>query len=280
MHISAINYQSNHYPALLRDITSPPPKLFYRGQLPPERPTVAIVGSRRTSTYGRNITYRLASELAAAGVTIVSGLALGVDSVAHLAALDAGGITVAVLACGLDQVYPHSNRGLAERITERGAVISDYPERTQPLRHHFPARNRLIAGLSHAVIITEAAAKSGALITANFALEQNRQVMAVPGNITSPLSAGPNNLIKAGALPITDSSDVLAALDLEYSAQSVQADSREEALILELLAKGVNSTQRLIEESGLAAGQFANIISLMEISGKVRNLGAGNWVTR
>lgn len=279
MHISTINLQSPNYPKLLREISNPPTKLFIKGELP-DQPAVAIVGSRRPSQYGRQVTYRLASDLAKAGVTVISGLALGIDSVAHQAALEAGGRTIAVLACGLDRIYPSSNQGLAERVAGQGALISDYPKGTEPLRHHFPARNRIIAGLSQAVIVTEASAKSGALITANFALEQNRQVMAVPGNITSPMSAGPNNLIKAGALPITDSSDVLAALDVEYSTKKVRADSKEEALILELLEKGINSTQKLIEASGLAAAQFANIISLMEISGKVRNLGAGNWVPR
>ena len=282
MQVSTIKRQSSNYPILLEDIPSPPAQLFLHGQLPPQAVMVAIVGSRKCSDYGQAATYQLAYELARAGVVIVSGLALGVDTVAHTAALEAGGTTLAVQACGWDQIYPAANRGLAEQILRQGGgIISEYEKGMPALKQNFPARNRIIAGLCVATIVTEAAARSGALITANFALQQNRQVMAVPGNITNPLSAGPNNLLKAGATPITGSSDVLAALNFQIEqTQPTAPSSQEEAAILELLKQGCRTTQALIERSGLSAQQFASIISLMEITGQVRNLGAGNWVPR
>jgi DNA processing protein len=280
MQISKLNYKSSLYPKTLFEISHPPKQLFVLGKLS-TGPAVAIVGSRNPTEYGRQTTYDLAYQLAQAGVCIVSGLAYGIDAIAHQAAVDAKAPTIAVLGCGLDRIYPAGHRQLALKILEHGALVSEHSEGTPALRHHFPARNRIIAGLGQAIIVTEANASSGALITANFALEQNRLVMAVPGNITSPRSAGPNNLIKAGAIPVTDSSDVLAALDLEASStKPVKADSKEEALLLELMHQGAHTSQQLIEQSGLTASQFANIISLMEISGKVRNLGAGQWMSR
>lgn len=245
---------------------------------------IAVVGSRRPTAYGREVTYKLAYDLASAGVTVVSGLAYGLDGVAHQAALDAGGLTIAVLAHGLDKIYPSANRGLGEQILAHGgALISEYPVATPALKQHFVARNRLVSGLSSAVIVTEADASSGTLLTANFALQQNRVVMAVPGNITSPKSAGPNNLLRSGAVPVTSAEDVLAALELEspaLAAAPVKADSKEEAQILDLLRSGITTNQALLDHSGLAAAKFAHIISLMEITGKVRNLGAGQWVAR
>lgn len=280
MQISKLSYNQTNYPDLLRQIASPPKELFVLGKLP-VIPSVAIVGSRQATDYGKQITYKLASDLARSGIAIVSGLAYGIDAVAQQAAVENGGVAIAVLAHGLNQIYPVSNRGLAKLILKNGALVSEYPEGVEPRKWHFVARNRLISGLSKAVIITEANASSGSLITANFALEQNRLVMAIPGNITSPRSAGPNNLIKSGAIPITDASDVLAALNLNaISSQPVKAESREEASVLEFLNQGISSSQELIEKTGLSASQFANIISLMEITGKVRNLGAGQWVSR
>jgi DNA processing protein len=282
MQYSKLSHEDTHYPDMLRQI-KPAPKLLYISGKLPNGPYVAIVGSRRPTDYGRQVTYRLAGELAAAGVVIVSGLALGVDGLAHQAALEAGGVTVAVLGTAIDDIYPASNRGLARRILEKGAVVSEYGPGQSTHRGSFPARNRIISGLSLAVIVTEADASSGSLITANFALNQDRLVLAVPGNITSPRSAGPNNLLRSGAIPVTSASDVLAALDLDSPAlvkAPVKADSREEADILRLLGEGVHTSQDLIERTGLNAAQFANIISLMEITGKVRNLGAGQWIAR
>ncbi len=282
MQYSNISYKSSQYPGLLRGISSPPQQLFIQGQLP-TGPYVAMVGTRKPTDYGRLITHRLATDLARAGVVIVSGLALGIDAVAHQAAVEAGGQTVAVLGNGIGAIYPPSNRGLGEKIlASGGAIVSEYAPGVEPFKGNFPARNRIIAGLSLAVVVTEADASSGSLITANFALEQGRTVMAVPGNITSLRSAGPNNLIKSGALPVTDATDVLNGLDLEAKQlqQPVKADSAEEAQILQLMAAGHATTDALITASGLDAARFANIISLMEITGKVRNLGAGNWISR
>ncbi|HSX14396.1 MAG TPA: DNA-processing protein DprA [Candidatus Saccharimonadales bacterium] len=282
MQISEITPIDSNYPDSLREIPSVPKTLYFLGELP-NRPTVAIVGARRPTEYGKRVTYQLASELASAGIAIVSGLAYGLDSIAHTGALDAGGQTIAVLAGGLHKIYPAGHRNLAIRILQSGGgIVSEYPEGMPSLRQYFPARNRIVSGLSLAVIIPEAEASSGSLITAKFALNQNRLVMAVPGNITSPTSAGPNNLIRSGAIPVTNSSDVLAALDLTTAdaKPTAQPKSKEEALILELLEKGINSSEDLIQASELGASQFANVITLMEITGKVRNLGAGQWVAR
>lgn len=269
------------YPTLLGQIACPPKQLYVAGQLP-DLPAIAIVGTRKVSDYGKQVTYRLSYDLAKAGFVIISGLALGVDTIAHQAALDANGRTIAVLGNGLDEIYPRTNRSLATQIIKTGGgVISEYDPGTQPFKSNFPARNRIIAGLSLATIVTEAESKSGSLITANFALQQDRTVMAVPGSIFNPRSTGPNNLIKSGALAITSAVDVLAELGFSsptLAPKPVRADSDEEATILALISQGVATNQALIEQSGLEAAQFAHVISLMEITGKVRNLGAGQWV--
>lgn len=269
------------YPKLLREIHNPPAALYLQGELT-TRPLVAIVGSRRLSDYGRQVTYKLASELAAAGLGIVSGLAIGIDAVAHQAALDAGGYTVAVLGSGLNMVYPARNRELARQILDSGgALLTEQEADMPPLRHHFPARNRIIAGISLGVIITEAAQASGSLITARFAREENREVMAVPGDITHPLAFGPNSLIKSGAALVASAADVLAALGLSAGtalAPPAEPANAAEAQVLALLDEGVTASAELIRRSGLSASHFAQTISLMEITGKVRNLGSGTWI--
>ncbi|MBI4100894.1 DNA-protecting protein DprA [Candidatus Microgenomates bacterium] len=284
MKIKQITDRHENYPKLLTEIASPPKKLFYIGKLPADQPCVAIVGSRKATAYGRQVTEQLAGELAACGIIIISGLALGIDAIAHRAAVASGGRSLAVMGCGLDQIYPASNRGLAKQmLAQGGGLISEYEAGTPPLKHHFPARNRIITGLSLAVVITEAAAHSGALITANFALEQNRLVMAVPGNTTSKSSEGANNLLKAGAMAVTEARDVLNALDLEVpelKAKIARPASKEEALILDLLAQEITDSEELIVKSGWDAVKFNQVISLMELSGKVRNLGGGKWISR
>jgi DNA processing protein len=215
---------------------------------------------------------------------IVAGLAIGIDAVAHEAALDAGGYTVAVLGSGLNRLSPRQNQGLARRIARQGgAVISEQPADMPGFKQHFPARNRIISGLSLGVVVTEAAASSGSAITAQHATDQNREVMAVPGNITSLMSAGTNNLIRAGATPVTSAADVLTVLNLHAPAlpsEQAQPASRREAIILELLDQGASSSHELIARSGFSAADFAHTISLMEITGKVRNLGAATWIRR
>lgn len=284
MQITKITYRNSQYPDMLRHIAAPPKQLFCVGNLRTDIPLVAIVGTRKPTYYGRQITIQLARDLARSGVGIVSGLALGIDAIAHQAAVEAGGYTIAVQANGLNAIYPTSNRKLAIRILERhGAIVSEYEEGMPSLKQNFPARNRIISGLCRATIVTEADAKSGSLITANFAAEQNRLVMAVPGSITSPRSAGPNNLIKIGAIPVTNITDILAPLDLESQAVKVRpaaAQNAEEALIFKLIDQDISSSEQLIAESQMSASQFAHVISLMEITGKVRNLGAGTWIRR
>jgi len=281
MQISKISHNSSQFPDILRQLEQVPQSINILGNLPKDG-LVGIVGSRRPTPYGERVTYQLASELARAGAVIVSGLAIGIDSIAHRAALDVGGITVAVLAHGLDRIYPSRHRALAAEILKSGgALVSEYDTGTPPLPHQFAERNRIIAALSAAVIVTEAAEKSGALITARDALTLGRTVMAVPGNITSAFSAGPNNLLRTGATPITSSTDVIVALGFHArEAVPVSAQSAEEATVMRLLEDGVNTSEELIEKSSLSAASFANVISLMEITGKVRNLGAGNWVIR
>lgn len=280
MQISTISISSSKFPDSLREIPSAPKTINVLGNLT-NAPAISIVGSRVPTAYGKEMTHQLAYELARAGFTIVSGLALGCDGIAHRGALEAKGHTVAVLASPVDDVTPYSHRSLAKQILESGgAIVSEYPSGTPLAPWQFAARNRIVTGLSLGVIVTEAKASSGSLISANFALAQDRLVFAVPGPITSAMSAGPNNLIKAGAIPITGSADVLAALNFSthlVEAKPVAAKSHQEATILRLMGEGITTSQELIERSKLPAAEFANIISLMEITGKVRNLGAGHW---
>lgn len=266
------------YPPLLRMIPAPPPLLYVRGTLTPaDQRAVAIVGTRRPSNYGREVTHRLARDLATAGVTIVSGLALGVDTIAHTAALDAGGRTIAVLACGADRVYPERNRALAERIITAGTLISDYPLGTPPAPLNFPPRNRIIAGLSLATLVTEASEQSGALITVQFALDQGRDVMAVPGSIFNPLSAGPHRLIREGAAIITDASDVLEALSLDgpnrpnESPLELALTAEEEAIYRAVEAEPQH-IDAIGRTAGLPAAATAAALALLELKGIVRQV--------
>lgn len=283
MTIATIGRDDPTYPESLREIASPPQQLYSLGKLDIDWPLIAIVGTRKASTYGREVTRQLSGELARAGIGIVSGLALGIDAVAHRAALEAGGYTVAVMACGLDQLYPARNRQLGKDIlASGGAIISEYEVGMPPLKQHFPARNRIVAGLAHATLVTEAGERSGALITANFALEQNREVLAVPGNITQAGSQGANRLIQAGATPVTGTEDILACLDLSAPADrpAPEPASAEEACILELLAEGALDSSSLIEQTAWEAAEFNRIITLMEISGKIRRISGDTWIIR
>jgi DNA processing protein len=283
MQINQIFLQDDHYPAQLREISAPPSSLYVLGNLP-MRPMIAVVGTRSITAYGKQVTYDLAGELARAGFPIVSGLAYGVDAVAHRAALDAGGTTIAVLAGGLDHIYPTAHRELAlEIIAKGGALISENAVGSDSYKSSFVARNRIISGLSVGTVITESGPVGGALRTAKFTLDQNRTLMAVPGDITRLTAAGPNNLIRNGATPVTSSTDVLEALGLNTAAipaSLVRAQNPHEARIVELLKSGRSRSQELIDDTGLEAAEFASIISLMELTGKVRNLGAGVWAAR
>ncbi len=287
MNIQNIKYSSYDYPERLRQIASPPNLLYLVGNKELlndfERPWVAIVGTRFPTEYGRQVTYRLASELAASGAVIVSGLALGIDAIAHQAAIEQGAQVVAVQARGMDKIYPAENRELGKKILQYGgAIVSEYKAGTEAFKQNFIARNRIVSALSDAVLVTEAADESGTNHTIRFAEQQDKIIMAVPGNITSSRSAGPNNLLRKGAHPITNASDVFAQLNTKSGLElkPVKAASKEEAVLIDLMKEGTSNSEELIAQSGFSAAEFANIITLMEIAGKVHNLGAGTWVLR
>lgn len=269
------------YPRLLREIALPPPVLYVRGSLCAEDDwAVAVVGTRRVSAYGRQVTERLACELAAQRITIVSGLARGVDSIAHAAALDGGGRTIAVQGCGPDLVYPPENAKLAARVIERGAIITEFAPGTQPEAGNFPARNRLISGLSLGVLVTEAPEDSGALITTRFAAEQGRDVFAVPGNITSRGSGGSNRLIQDGARLVTEVRDVLEGLNLHLAPQQMELmellpeDETEAALLAQLGAAGEGlHVDELCRATGLPAATVSGTLVMLELKGQVRLVG-------
>jgi DNA processing protein len=283
MKIIYVKASASDFPQKLLTISEPPKGLFSLGDLKTalDGPTLAVVGSRKVTPYGRQVTDKLVREAAKQGITIISGLALGVDALAHQAALAEHGKTIAVLPSGLDKIYPASHRGLAEDILRAGgALITEYSAGTEPYPANFVARNRIVSGLADAVLITEAAVKSGTLHTANFALEQGKTVMAVPGNITSDLSAGTNNLIKSGAIPVTELRDILSAMGLEkMNSRAVKpvGDTEEESLILELLFNGVSDASELLHHTELAPHIFNQSLTMLEIQGKIKPLGAGNW---
>jgi DNA processing protein len=284
MKIQKIPQKASQYPPQLKTIPHPPKTIYAIGnsEILSQEPLVSMVGSRKVTSYGRLVTEQLATDLARQGIITVSGLALGVDSICHKASLRAKGKTIAVLPCGLDKVYPSSHLNLAkEIISSGGAIISEYEEGTPPLKQHFIARNRLVSGLSEGLIITESAKKSGTLHTAKFALDQNKIVMAVPGNINSPNSEGTNNLIKAGAIPITNTKDVLDALGYELinksNTQNLNADNEEEYSILSLIKCGHQDIDVLLSMSGLSPSNFNQTLTMLELSGKIHSVGAGKW---
>ncbi|MDB5164017.1 MAG: hypothetical protein JWS12_635 [Candidatus Saccharibacteria bacterium] len=273
------------YSEALRQAMPLPERLYYEGDLPAllEKRRLAVVGSRKASAYGKQVTTELVREVAVKGVVIISGLAFGLDSIAHRAALEAGGFTIAVLPAGLDTIYPTGHTALARQIIKQGgALVSEYPEHTTARKHHFIARNRIISALSEAVLIPEAASKSGSLHTAQFALEQGREVLAVPGNITSPLSVGTNNLIRTGATPITSAQDILESLNMDGALAQLEilAANDSEHAILSLLQKGVNEASSLLALSQLPPSDFNQTLTMLEISGKIRSLGGGHWAPR
>ncbi len=285
--ISIITWKDDLYPPLLRRIDYAPPVLYMCGSLNDDdrHYTLGIVGTRKMSSYGRQVTEHLASDLAKGKITIVSGLALGVDTVAHTAALDAGGRTIAVLASGLDIIYPHANFGLARRIVEsgQGALLTSFPLGVQPDRGNFPARNHIISALSLGVLVTEAPPKSGALITANSALEQGREVFAVPGGIFSLASAGVNKLIQDGAHPVTSVNDIIENLNIQMllehaEAQAVLPDNVEEHTLLKLLSHEPTHIDVLIRDSTLEAPTVSATLTMMELKGMIRAVGGMQYV--
>ncbi len=282
----AIRINDEQYPPRLREIPQPPQVLYIRGHIPSNRPMVAVVGTRRSTPYGKRVTEQIVKGLVRADVVIVSGMAIGIDSEAHKAALEAGGETVAVVGSGIDEsvLYPASNKGLAREIEKHGAVISEFDPYAKSETFYFPQRNRVISGLSLGVLVIEAKEKSGALITANFALDQNREVFAVPGSIFWETSAGPNNLIKQGAKAVTCAEDVLQELNIpipnEESKVPVAKNSLEQKILYVLLDKKGESIHidSIVEKTKLSASEVSSTLTEMELDEKVKNLGGDYYV--
>jgi DNA processing protein len=279
-----LTWESAGYPRLLRQISDPPPVLYVKGDLVDEDEwSIAVVGTRRASAYGRQVTRRLAADLARSGLTIVSGLARGIDSEAHTAAVEAGGRTIAVLGCGIDQIYPPENRNLAESIAAAGAIITDYAVGTKPEGSNFPPRNRIISGISLAVLITEAGMRSGARITADFAAEQGRDVFAVPGSILSRASAGANALIQDGAKLVMRTEDILEELNLMLVAEHAEARQvlpadETEARLLASLSTEPTHVDELQQDLNLPVAHVTSALALMELKGMVRQVGGMRYV--
>lgn len=285
MNIKKLTLNSASYPEMLRNIPSPPKQLYVAGESLAkllQQPRVAVVGSRRVSVYGEMVTRQLSRELAEQGIVIISGLALGVDALAHTAALSVDGQCIAILPCPLDDIVPRTNLKLAKKILDKGGVlVSEYGSGQGTYRQNFIARNRIVSGLSNIVLITEASSKSGSLHTANFAIKQGRDVLAVPGNIYHDGSKGTNNLVKschAGA--VTSYKDVLHLLEFKGhkpATQRVRGRNAHEQTVLDLMLRGVTQGHELLAKSQLTASEFSQVLTMLEIASKIRPLGANNW---
>ncbi|MEJ2011951.1 MAG: DNA-processing protein DprA [Anaerolineales bacterium] len=276
--------KDSDYPERLKQIASPPVLLFTWGQIGPEdRICVAIVGTRRPTDYGLAVAQEVAGYLASRGVTVVSGLARGIDHAAHRAALDAGGRTIAVLGSGLDRIYPPEHKRLAAQIAETGCVLSEFPLGTDPEGRNFPIRNRIISGISLAVVVVEAGKRSGALITADFAADQGRDVFAVPGTIHRPMSAGTNRLIQVGAFPLLEPGEILETLNLglvieQLSLEEALPQDPEERAVLEQLGPEPLHADEIGKRSGLQAQRVNAVLTMLELKGRVRRTGGMNFV--
>ena len=272
--ISFLTWYSPEYPKLLKEIAQPPPVLYYRGSITPaDDLAIAIVGTRNVTKYGRQITIDTATYLAGNGVTIVSGLARGTDGLAHRAALEAGGRTIAVLGSGVDVIYPPEHRKLAADIIENGAIVSDYPPGTKPDGINFPPRNRIISGLSRGTVVIEAGERSGALITAKFALDQSRDIYAVPGSVLSPMSKGTNQLIAEGAQPMTNPAQITEALNIQNQVKrTVKASiplSKDEELILKVLGGESLHIDEICNRTSMGIEKLTADLTMMELKGLV-----------
>ena len=282
--VKVVNCNDSNYPSRLREIYDYPPLLYFRGSLLPEDEwCLAVVGTRRATVYGRQIAEEIVTDLVQNRITIVSGLAKGIDSVAHNAALAAGGRSIAVFACGLDIVYPSENANLARSLIQQGALISEYPLGTRPRADNFPRRNRIMSGLSLGVLVIEADETSGAMITAHLALEQNREVFAIPGSILSPASRGTNYLIQEGAKLVRDYTDILEELNLtavahQMEMREVMPASDTEALLLKQLGAEPTHVDEVCRSSGLPISTVSSTLAMMELKGLVKQVGPMNYV--
>jgi DNA processing protein len=263
------------YPDAVLDLVDPPACLFFRGRSFPTGPSVAVVGARVCSAYGREMASAIGGGLGAAGVTVVSGAALGIDAIAHRGALRAHGDTVAVLGSGIDVPYPHGNRDLIEEIAVAGTVVSEYPPGTRPVPRRFPARNRIVAALSRAVLVVEGAAGSGSILTAEFGMELHRDVMGVPGPVTSPLSEAPHDLIRDGAILVRGPDDVLAVLGIRVgeNADDLPDLSGEERLVIEAMTGTGLTLEAVASGAGLPPGAAMTALMELELRGLVRATG-------
>ena len=282
--VKVVNFNNPNYPSRLKEIYDYPPLLYVRGSLLPEDDwCLAVVGTRRATVYGRQVTEEIVTDLVQSKITIVSGLAKGIDSVAHNAALAAGGRSIAVFACGLDIVYPAENADLARSIIQQGALISEYPLGTRPRADNFPRRNRIMSGLSLGVLVTEADETSGAMITAHLALEQNREVFAIPGSVLSPASRGTNYLIQEGAKLVRDYTDILEELNLtavahQIEMREVMPASDTESLLLKQLSAEPIHIDEVCRNSGLPVSTVSSTLAMMELKGLVKQVGPMNYV--
>ncbi len=282
--VTALTRRDEDYHSRLKEIYDPPPVLYVRGTLAPEDEwSLAVVGTRRPTYYGREVAEMLAGDLARNAITVISGLAKGIDAIAHRAVLDAGGRTIAVFGCGLDTVYPRDHVGLAREIMERGALVSELPMGSQPRPANFPRRNRIMSGMSLGVLVAEAPEGSGALITAALALEQNREVFAVPGSVFSAASQGANRLIKEGAKLVQDIQDILEELNLTMAVQQREAKevlpaTETEALILKHLSVEPIHIDEVGRRSGLPISTVSSTLSTMELKGTVKQVGGMNYI--
>lgn len=282
--VQVLTWADDDYPERLRNIAQSPPMIYLRGRLAPDDDwAVAVVGTRKPSHYGREVAQRISETLAAAGVTVVSGLARGIDALAHKGALAVGGRTLAVLGSGVDRIYPAEHRQLAQQIMQAGALISDYPLGTRPEASNFPGRNRLISALGRATVIVEAGAKSGALITAEFAVEQGREVYAVPGSILNKNSVGTNRLIRDGARPLLSAEELLEELNLsqvvaQAGARAILVSDPTERLLLDALSNDPLHVDDLGAQTGLPIAQVSSLLAMLELKGMVREIGGMHYV--
>ncbi len=284
-HVQALNWNDPSYPTKLKEIYDPPPVLYVRGEIKPaDEWAVAVVGTRRATPYGRQVAEQLAGDLARNQVTVVSGLARGIDAIAHRAALDSGGRTIAVMACGLDMVYPPEHVKLAQEILERGALVSDYPLGAQPRSEHFPRRNRIMSGMSLGVLMVEGDVKSGAMITTHLALDQDRDVFAIPGSIYAPTFRGNNKLIQDGeAKLVSRVEDILEELNLTMVTQQMEmreivpADATEAQLLRYLSSQPIHIDE-VRRESGLPISTVSSTLAMLELKGMVRQVGRMSFV--
>lgn len=282
--VQVFTWHDEAYPSRLKEIYDYPPILYVKGSLTPaDEWCLAVVGTRRATVYGRQVTEEIVTDLARNNITIVSGLARGIDSIAHQAALEAGGRTIAALASGLDTIYPAENTSLARRIIENGAIISEYPLGIKPKPDHFPRRNRILSGISLGTLVTEAGETSGALITANLALEQNRDVLAVPGSILSPASRGTNHLIQEGAKLVQNCQDILEELNLRAVAQQLEFKeiipaSETESVLLKKLSSEPVHIDEICTSVGLPVATVSSTLAMMELKGMIKSAGNMSYV--